>query len=91
MLNRWAGPFEVVDSPGPNTYTLRLPRRMRISPVINVDRLKRYRDRTEQVGPKVDVVGEAEVEIVGVWGVGGRWEWWKVGDIGQWVGGRIIG
>ena len=30
---------------------------MRISPVINVDRLKRYRDRAEQVG-------EAEVEII---------------------------
>ena len=64
LLNRWAGPFEVVDSPGPNTYTLRLPRRMRISPVINVERLKRYRDRAEQVGPEVDAAGEAEVEII---------------------------
>ena len=64
LWNRWAGPFEVVDSPGPNTYALRLPRRMRISPVINVERLKRYRDRTEQVGPEVDAAGEAEVEII---------------------------
>ena len=33
---RWEGPFEVIDSPCPNAYTLRLPHRMRISPVINV-------------------------------------------------------
>ena len=64
LRNRRAGPFEVVDSPGPNTYPLRLPRSMRISPVINVDRLKRYRDRAEQVGPEVDAAGEAEVEII---------------------------
>ena len=37
---------------------------MRISPVINVDRLKRYRDQAEQVGPEVDAAGEAEVEII---------------------------
>ena len=61
LRNRWAGPFEVVDSPGPNIYTLRLPRSMRISLVINVHRLKRYRDRAEQVGPEVDAAGEAEV------------------------------
>ena len=59
---RWEGPFEVIDSPGPNTYTLRLPHRMRISPVINVDRLKRFRPRGAR-GPVVDAAGEAEVEI----------------------------
>ena len=66
LRNRWEGPFEVIDSPGPNTYTLRLPRRMRISPVINVDRLKHYRarERGGQAGPVVDAAGEAEVEII---------------------------
>jgi len=61
---RWQGPFEVLDSPGPNTYTLRLPRRMRISPVINVDRLKRFRSRGGLVEPVVDSAGEAEVELL---------------------------
>ena len=50
--------FEVIDSPGPHTYTLRLLHRMRISLVINVDRLKRFRPRGAR-GPVVDVAGEA--------------------------------
>ena len=64
LRHRWAGPFEVMDSPAPNTYALRLPRSMRISPVINVDRLKLYRDRGDLAGPVVDAAGEAEVEII---------------------------
>ena len=60
----WAGPFEVMDSPAPNTYALRLPRSMRISQVINVDRLKLYWDRGDLAGPAVDAAGEAEVEII---------------------------
>ena len=60
---RWEGPFEVIDSPGPNTYTLRLQHLMCISPVINGDLLMRFRPRGAR-GPVVDVAGEAEVEIL---------------------------
>ena len=39
---------------------LRLPHRNRFSPVINVDRLKRFRDREGQMRPAADAAGEAE-------------------------------
>ena len=64
LRNQWAGPFEVIDSPGPNTYTLRLPHRMRISPVINVDRLMRFRDREGHMRPAADAAGDAEMGII---------------------------
>ena len=61
---RWQGPFEVLGSPSPNTYRLQLPRRMRISPVVNVDRLKRFLPRGDLAEPEVDETGEAEVELL---------------------------
>ena len=36
----WDGPFTVIACPNPNVYTLALPRRMRCSQIVNVDRLK---------------------------------------------------
>ena len=36
---RWDGPFTVMACPSPNAYTLALPRKMRCSPTVNVDRL----------------------------------------------------
>ena len=37
---RWDDPFTVLACPSPDAYTLALPRRMRYSPTVNVDRLK---------------------------------------------------
>ena len=34
---RWDGPFTVKACPGPNAYTLALPRKMRCSSTVNVD------------------------------------------------------
>jgi hypothetical protein len=42
---RWDGPFTVQACPGPNTYTLALPRKMRCSSTVNVDRLKPFHER----------------------------------------------
>jgi hypothetical protein len=42
---RWDVPFTVTASPSPTTYTLSLPRKMRCSPTINVDRLKPFHSR----------------------------------------------
>ncbi len=39
---RWDGPFRVTACPSPNAYTLALPRKMRCSPTVNVDRLKPF-------------------------------------------------
>ena len=44
----WLGPFKVRDMVGPNAATLILPKSVRISPTINVSRLKVYLGR---VGP----------------------------------------
>ncbi len=38
----WDGPFRVTACPSPNAYTLALPRKMRCSPTVNVDRLKPF-------------------------------------------------
>jgi hypothetical protein len=66
---RWDGPFVVTACPSPNAYTLALPRRMRCSPTVNVDRLKPFfvRDGAPPPpGPVSDVgqVGEHEVELL---------------------------
>ena len=42
MRLRLDGPLAVTACPSPNTYTLALPRKIRCSPTINVDRLKPF-------------------------------------------------
>ena len=66
---RWDGPFPVTACPSPNAYTLALPRRMRCSPTVNVDRLKPFVERAGAVpapGPVSDAgqEGEHEVELL---------------------------
>ena len=68
---RWDGPFILTACPSPNAYTLALPRRMRCSPTVNVDRLKPFvtRARTSPApGPDRDSdpgqEGEHEVELL---------------------------
>ena len=66
---RWDGPFTVLACPSPNAYTLALPRRMRCSPTVNVDRLKPSFERAGSPpapGPVSDAgqEGEHEVELL---------------------------
>ena len=66
---RWDGPFTVTACPSPNAYTLALPRRMRCSPTVNVDRLKPSFERAGSPpapGPVSDAgqEGEHEVELL---------------------------
>jgi hypothetical protein len=66
---RWDGPFTVTACPSPNAYTLALPRKMRCSPTVNVDRLKPFFERagaTPAPGPVSDAgqEGEHEVELL---------------------------
>ena len=66
LKDRWLGPFRVTACPRPNTYTLALPRRMRCSPTVNVDRLKPYVSRTgtpAAPGPVTDHGQEGEFEV----------------------------
>ena len=66
---RWDGPFTVTACPSPNAYTLALPRKMRCSPTVNVDRLKPFFERAGALpppGPVSDAgrAGEHEVELL---------------------------
>jgi hypothetical protein len=66
---RWDGPFTVTACPSPNAYTLALPRKMRCSPTVNVDRLKPFFERLGTApapGPVSDAgqEGEHEVELL---------------------------
>ena len=63
---RWDGPFTVTACPSPNAYTLALPRRMRCSPTVNVDRLKPFYERAgapPAPGPVSDAGQEGEHEV----------------------------
>jgi hypothetical protein len=63
---RWVGPFTVVACPGPNAYTLALPRNMRCSPTVNVERLKPFFERVDALpppGPVLDAGQEGEHEV----------------------------
>jgi hypothetical protein len=48
---RWDGPFTVTACPSPNAYTLALPRKMRCSPTVNVDWLKPFFARADDLTP----------------------------------------
>ena len=66
---RWDGPFPVIACPSPNAYTLALPRKMRCSLTVNVDRLKPFSERAGAApapGPVSDAgqEGEHEVELL---------------------------
>ena len=63
---RWDGPFTVTACPSPNAYTLALPRKMRCSPTVNVDRLKPFHSRAGAApapGPVSDAGQEGEYEV----------------------------
>ena len=47
LSERWLGPYKITRLVGPNAVELRLPRSMRIHPVVNVSRIKPYRERLE--------------------------------------------
>ncbi len=63
---RWDGPFNAMACPSPNAYTLALPRKMRCSPTVNVDRLKPFLERAgaePAPGPVFDVGQEGEQDM----------------------------
>ena len=45
LSERWIGPYTITKLIGSNAIELRLPRSMRIHPIVNVSRVKPYRER----------------------------------------------
>ena len=52
---RWDGPFTVAACQSPDAYTLALPRKMRCSPTVNVDRLKPFFEHSNEPPPPCPV------------------------------------
>ena len=72
LLERWLGPYSIMKLVGTNAVELRLPRSMRIQPVVNISRVKPYRERllgqpVSTPGPSTvmeDCDEEYEVEVI---------------------------
>ena len=73
LIERYVGPYEIEEVVLKNTVKLKLPASMRIHLVVNVSRVKRYkelmkRQRVEEPKPvEVDGVEEWEVEKIKKW------------------------
>ena len=47
LSEQWLGPYTIIGLAGPNAIELKLPKSIQIHPVVNVSRVKPYRDRLE--------------------------------------------
>ena len=47
LSEQWLGPYTIIGLAGPNAVEFNLPKSMQIHPVVNVSRVKPYRDRLE--------------------------------------------
>ena len=47
LSEQWLGPYTIIGLAGPNAVELKLPKSMQIHPVVNVSRVKPYRDHLE--------------------------------------------
>lgn len=52
LVQRWIGPFEVMERVNPKVYCLRLDDRYPGSPVVNVEHLKKYAPLPEEFGER---------------------------------------
>ena len=59
LLERWLGPYSIMKLVRTNAVELRLPRSMRIHPVVNISRIKPYHDRLP--GQPMSVPGPSNV------------------------------
>lgn len=50
LVQRWIGPFEVMQKVNPNVYRLRMSNKYPGSPVVNVEHLKAYTESPEEFG-----------------------------------------
>ena len=67
LTERWLGPYDITKHIGDNAIELQLPRSMKIHPVVNISRVKPYKECLEgqptfKPGP-VQVTEDREIEL----------------------------
>ena len=90
LSERWLGPYSITKLVGTNAVELRLPRSMRIHPVVNVSRIKPYHERL--LGQPVTAPGpsnvtedhEEEYEVERI--IDSRYKGWRLEYLVHWKG-----
>ena len=59
LSEKWLGPYKIISLKGSNAVELKLPSSMRIHPVVNVSRIKPYKERLP--GQRIDKPGAVTV------------------------------
>jgi hypothetical protein len=90
LSEKWLGPYEITDLIGPNAVKLHLPSTMRIHPVVNISRVKPYKERldgqpTFRPGP-VEVTEERDVEFEVDYIADSRWKGRRLEFLVHWQG-----
>ena len=88
MMERFVGPYRVKGIISSNAIELELPSSIRIHPVVNISRIRRYRDQVtgQKVTPPppVEIQGEMEYEVEKI--LSKRKRYGKVEYLVQWKG-----
>ena len=67
MTERFVGPYRVKGIVSSNAIELDLPSSVRIHPIVNISRIRRYRDQVKEQKvtppPPVEIQGEIEYEV----------------------------
>ena len=90
LTERWLGPYDITKHIGDNAIELRLPRSMKIHPVVNISRVKPYKEHLEgqptfKPGP-VQVTEDREIEFEVETIIDSRWKGRHLEYLVHWKG-----
>ena len=81
LTKRFVRPYKVKSVISTNAVELELPRIVKIHPVVNVSRIRRYREQVQgqkkQPAPPVIIEGEEEYEVEKVINKRKKWGRWE--------------
>jgi hypothetical protein len=63
LVQRWIGPFEVLQKLNPKTYCVRLDNKYPGFPVFNIEHLKPYKESPEDLGPRSAMPGTRDHKV----------------------------
>ena len=90
LTERWLGPYDIIKRIGDNAIELRLLRSMKIHPVVNISRLKPYKEHLEgqptfKSGP-VQITEDREIEFEVESILDSRWKGRRLEYLVHWKG-----